>query len=151
MGYTTGKLALALAAVALILGCADEGLPTSASSVLPSVTAASSETGLATTAGLKASKVTLCHRRDNGTFGKISVSQSAVPAHRAHGDGAPGDVVPGAPGNVFTASCSVQGTNSNDNDGDGILNADDNCPDTWNDDQADEDRDGVGDVCDPSP
>ena len=35
-----------------------------------------------------------------------------------------------------------------DNDGDGVVNADDNCPDSANADQADADGDGVGDVCD---
>ena len=34
-------------------------------------------------------------------------------------------------------------------DGDGILNEDDNCPWVYNPDQADLDRDGVGDACDP--
>jgi hypothetical protein len=40
---------------------------------------------------------------------------------------------------------------SNDRDGDGVPNASDNCPDVANPDQADEDRDGLGDVCDPCP
>jgi hypothetical protein len=33
-------------------------------------------------------------------------------------------------------------------DGDTVVNDDDNCPDTANSDQADDDGDGVGDVCD---
>jgi probable HAF family extracellular repeat protein len=36
-----------------------------------------------------------------------------------------------------------------DSDGDGILDNDDNCPDTPNPDQSDLDGDGIGDVCDP--
>lgn len=39
----------------------------------------------------------------------------------------------------------------NDRDGDGLLNEQDNCPDLANMDQADRDRDGVGDVCDMYP
>ena len=35
-----------------------------------------------------------------------------------------------------------------DKDGDTILNADDNCPEIANEDQADFDGDGIGDVCD---
>jgi hypothetical protein len=35
-----------------------------------------------------------------------------------------------------------------DSDGDGIVDADDNCPDDANADQADSDGDGIGDVCD---
>jgi hypothetical protein len=38
-----------------------------------------------------------------------------------------------------------------DRDNDGKLNADDNCPDSANADQADEDGDMVGDACDPCP
>lgn len=38
-----------------------------------------------------------------------------------------------------------------DNDGDGVLNLFDNCPDDANRDQADRDEDGLGDVCDPFP
>jgi len=40
---------------------------------------------------------------------------------------------------------------STDNDGDGIANDQDNCPDDYNPDQSDIDGDGIGDVCDPCP
>lgn len=39
----------------------------------------------------------------------------------------------------------------NDLDGDGVLNADDNCPTKPNANQANEDGDAFGDVCDPCP
>ena len=38
-----------------------------------------------------------------------------------------------------------------DTDGDGVCNANDNCPDVTNPDQADADGDSVGDVCDFEP
>jgi len=38
-----------------------------------------------------------------------------------------------------------------DTDGDGVVDANDNCPTTANADQADADGDGVGDVCDNAP
>ena len=40
---------------------------------------------------------------------------------------------------------------SNDNDKDGIINDEDNCPEIANADQADTDGDDIGDVCDPNP
>jgi hypothetical protein len=40
---------------------------------------------------------------------------------------------------------------THDEDGDGVADAFDNCPQLPNTDQADGDGDGVGDVCDPEP
>lgn len=53
-------------------------------------------------------QVQLCHRTGNGSYHLIQVGASAEPAHRAHGDARPGEAVPGSPGKVFTASCTVQ-------------------------------------------
>ena len=52
-------------------------------------------------------KVQLCHRTGNGRYQLIEVSISAEPAHRAHGDGKIAEAVPGMPGKVFGAGCSV--------------------------------------------
>ncbi len=52
---------------------------------------------------------------------------------------------PDANNNGFPDECEL------DSDGDAIVNADDNCPDAYNPDQADYDNDGVGDMCDNCP
>ncbi len=46
---------------------------------------------------------------------------------------------------------SVEVQYAPDTDGDAVSDARDNCPDTWNPDQADTDGDGAGDVCDTPP
>jgi len=51
--------------------------------------------------------------------------------------------------NFVTVNDSI--TISEDADGDGIIDGDDNCPNTSNPDQLDTDEDGVGDVCDVCP
>ena len=53
------------------------------------------------------SKVQICHRTGNGSYHLIEISVSAEPAHRAHGDGKITEAVPGSPGKVFGAGCSV--------------------------------------------
>jgi hypothetical protein len=53
-------------------------------------------------------KVELCHRTGNGSYHLLSVSVSAEPAHRAHGDGKIGEAVPTQAGKVFGSNCSVQ-------------------------------------------
>lgn len=55
-------------------------------------------------------KVELCHKRGNGTYGLISVGTAAERAHRAHGDGAVGDLVPDRPGHIFGEDCAPRGS-----------------------------------------
>lgn len=50
-------------------------------------------------------------------------------------------------GTTFVVGSTVS-SGSTDSDGDGIPDADDNCPDTSNPDQTDSDGDGLGDACD---
>ena len=52
-------------------------------------------------------KIQLCHRSDGGRYHLIDVSVSAEQAHRAHGDGAVGDRVPGDQTKLFDAACNV--------------------------------------------
>lgn len=49
------------------------------------------------------------------------------------------------------AAGTTADSNSNDLDGDGVINPGDNCPTVRNPDQNDEDADTLGDVCDPCP
>jgi hypothetical protein len=51
--------------------------------------------------------VTLCHKTGNGSYHSITVSVSAEPAHRAHGDARPGEDVPGQTGKMFSPGCGV--------------------------------------------
>ena len=55
-------------------------------------------------------KVSLCHNTGTDEYHLISVSASAEPAHRAHGDGKIGDPVPGGETNqTFGENCRVVG------------------------------------------
>jgi choice-of-anchor B domain-containing protein len=47
-----------------------------------------------------------------------------------------------------TISCSPDENINNDQDDDKIVNTEDNCPETPNEDQLDTDEDGMGDLCD---
>jgi len=49
---------------------------------------------------------------------------------------------------VYQAEAGRVNEMNNDTDDDGVVNSEDNCPDTYNPDQADIDSDGAGDACD---
>jgi hypothetical protein len=53
-------------------------------------------------------KVTICHREGNGDYHSIEVSVAALDAHLAHGDGVPGEPVPGMEGKVFGENCTIE-------------------------------------------
>lgn len=55
-------------------------------------------------AGAPAPKVDVCHINGNGVYNLINVSGNAVPAHLAHGDAFPGDIVGGK---VLGPDCSL--------------------------------------------
>jgi hypothetical protein len=52
-------------------------------------------------------QVDVCHRTGDGAYKRITVSENALPAHVAHGDGVPGGPVPEQPGSVFDQNCAV--------------------------------------------
>lgn len=58
-------------------------------------------------AARNAGKGQICHRDDSGVFRLMNVSASAVDAHRAHGDGAPGELVPGNTARKFDERCAL--------------------------------------------
>ncbi len=64
------------------------------------------------------------------------------------GDGV-GDACDVCPTDADTTTCKT--VDPKDLDGDGIPSDKDNCPQKSNSDQADKDKDGKGDVCDPCP
>jgi hypothetical protein len=39
-------------------------------------------------------RLAICHRTGHGTYHLIEINAQAESAHRAHGDGRPGDVIP---------------------------------------------------------
>jgi Thrombospondin type 3 repeat len=53
--------------------------------------------------------------------------------------------------NVNPAAFTLHVTAPPDADGDGVPDSSDNCPNVSNADQADNDHDGIGNICDPTP
>jgi len=53
-------------------------------------------------------KVDVCHVKGNGSYHLINVSEKALPAHLAHGDGQVGGEVPDMGGYVFGEDCTPE-------------------------------------------
>jgi hypothetical protein len=62
---------------------------------------------LGAVAQASAVKVDVCHRRGNGSYILINISENALAAHVAHGDASPGEPVPGMEGKQFDEACNV--------------------------------------------
>lgn len=89
---------LALAG-AMLAACSHPSSPTS-----PTATPITSGT---VDASASAGRVTLCHARGSGTYDLLTVSDAAEAAHRAHGDGAVGEPLPGDPTRAFGPDCAA--------------------------------------------
>jgi thermitase len=86
--------------------------------------------------------------------------EDGAPPVNTDGDGVvANDACPQEPGAVSAQGCPGAAADSNhdgvpdmfDSDGDGVANARDNCPTRSNRDQADADRDRIGNACDSTP
>src|SRR5262245_54328903 len=92
--------------VVLVTGCSDTANPASASSpasvrtseIVAPLGVRNETVTVIESRGAEGKKVSLCHVTGNGTYVPISISVAAESAHRAHGDAAVGENVPGQPG-----------------------------------------------------
>jgi hypothetical protein len=58
-------------------------------------------------------KTDVCHSEGNGSFHMIHISVNAFDKHLAHGDAAPGDLVPGTTDSVFDDDCTIVSARAN--------------------------------------
>jgi LPXTG-motif cell wall-anchored protein len=80
--------------------------------------------------------------QDSGTLTHVFSSTVTVSSITA--------ILSGSLSQTYVLSCQAAPTPP-DGDGDGVADADDNCPAATNPGQTDTDADGIGDVCDPTP
>jgi len=104
MNMRTAPLALLLVAT---FACGD----TATVVQLPPTTAVSGTPGLTPQTGMSPSdKMSVCHTDDFNVWRLLRVSESALTAHLNHGDGLPGDLVPGSNGRqLFDDDCVLVG------------------------------------------
>ena len=107
-------------------------------------------------------QVAINDRRDNGC--QVAGNDADVlpgyddwkNVHYAIGDTggwlkAPSDPLLGSALDELDEPLAADLSETTDGDGDGVVNATDNCPVDANPDQADADADAIGDACDPTP
>jgi hypothetical protein len=88
----------------LLTACSRPAAPSAPGGILVATTE-STETAADGAVAMGQNRATLCHRQGNGTYTLLTISASAEPAHRAHGDGAVGEQLPRDPGMLFGAGC----------------------------------------------
>ncbi|MCC7383548.1 MAG: VCBS repeat-containing protein [Deltaproteobacteria bacterium] len=86
-------------------------------------------------------------RIDSGVVEDTGVADALPAPDAAAPDASAPDAVSVDSG--IAADTGATDSGSNDRDGDGVPDIEDNCPDTPNTDQRDSDLDGQGDACDP--
>ncbi|HMO03567.1 MAG TPA: glycoside hydrolase family 31 protein [Kiritimatiellia bacterium] len=96
--------------------------------------------------------------RDLNAPVSVTVNGTALPVDATHAaptcysyDAAKRTVIVKVPDNAAAKDVVISFINTIDTDGDGIFDANDNCPTTPNANQADTDGDGVGNACDNCP
>lgn len=88
---------------AIVTACSKPAAPTSPTASTLSAIDARPDSSSAGGPG----QVTLCHAQDSrGTYIPLTISAAAEAAHRAHGDGAVGEQLPGDPTMMFGAGCT---------------------------------------------
>src|SRR5687767_1305594 len=97
MKRTVTHVSFALAALA-VWGCQERN------SLMNPWTGSSAALNPADQLAVNADNVNICHRTDRG-YHLINISRNAESAHRAHGDAAPGEGVPGDPSMRFDDAC----------------------------------------------
>lgn len=93
-----------LVATLVASACDQSSNPASPSSVSSAVLADNGHLAV------RADKGNICHRTGDGSYSLINVSGNAAGAHRAHGDGVPGEGVPDDPYLRFGDACQLSAT-----------------------------------------
>ena len=96
------------------------------------------------------------HRLSDGTNFQVTSDGADQELNSIYGDKiAYGDYRDGAAADVWLSTVSIVADPclglGGDSDGDGVCDADDNCPSVANSSQSDVDTDGIGDACDVCP
>jgi hypothetical protein len=130
-------LLLVIGLAAWLNGCTGENRDVPTAPTAPTTTGGAPVGSSGATVAAKTDKAGVCHTNDEGDYKLLNVSGNALSAHLEHGDGQPGDPVPGG-GFVLGPACELLP----DTDGDGTPDHTDTDDD--NDGQLDDDESACG-------